>query len=298
MRILLTGTSGQVGAALLPLLEQQGRVFAPGREAFDLSRPDTLAGALDAYSPDLIVNPAAYTAVDRAEDERELAFRVNAEAPAVMAQWAARQGVPMIHLSTDYVFDGSGTAPWREDSEPNPLSVYGASKLAGDRAIIAAAPAHLIVRTSWVYAATGANFLNTIIRLAGEREELRIVADQIGVPTSARVIADTIAGVLSAAQGEPARMIERRGGILNVACGGETSWHGFASAIVERMRARGAALKCRRIVPISTAEYPTRARRPANSRLSLARLGEVFRLEATPWTEALARECEQLAAKA
>ncbi|MBR0995463.1 dTDP-4-dehydrorhamnose reductase [Bradyrhizobium japonicum] len=298
MRILLTGTSGQVGAALLPLLELQGSVFAPGRASFDLSRPDALAGALDACRPDLIVNPAAYTAVDRAEDERELAFRANAEAPAAMAAWAARHGVPMIHLSTDYVFDGSGTAPWREDSEPNPLSAYGASKLAGDRAVMEAVPAHLIVRTSWVYAATGANFLNTMIRLAGERDELRIVADQIGAPTSARVIADTIAAVLNAAQGDPARLLKSRGGVLNVACGGETSWHGFASAIVEQMRARGAALKCRRIVPIATAEYPTKARRPANSRLSLARLGEVFGLEVTPWTEALARECGQLATKA
>lgn len=296
MRILLTGTSGQVGGALLPLLERQvaadeGSVLAPRREAFDLSQPATLGAALDALAPDLIVNPAAYTAVDRAEDERELAFRVNADAPAVMAQWAARRDVPMVHVSTDYVFDGSGTAPWREDSEPNPLSVYGASKLAGDLAIMAAAPAHLIIRTSWVYAAKGTNFLNTMIRLAGEREELRIVADQVGAPTSARVIAQTIAGILGAAQGDPARMLRARGGILNVACSGETSWHGFASAIVEGMRARGAALKCQRIVPISTAEFPTRATRPANSRLNVQRLSEMFGCATPAWDEALQLEC-------
>ena len=303
MRILLTGTSGQVGGALLPLLgsqigEGQGSVLAPNREAFDLSRPETLGETLDVLQPDLIVNPAAYTAVDRAEDERELAFRVNAEAPAAMAQWAARRGVPMVHVSTDYVFDGSGTAPWREDSAPDPLSVYGASKLAGDRAIIAAAPTHLILRTSWVYAARGANFLNTMIRLAGEREELRIVADQFGAPTSARVIAQTLAGILTAAQGDPAGMLHKRGGILNLACSGETSWHGFASAIVEGMRARGAALKCERIVPISTAEYPTKARRPANSRLSLERLRDVFGAETSPWREALDQELGQRSAGA
>jgi len=300
MRILLTGTSGQVGGALLPLLERQflqrdGRVLAPQRDAFDLSRPETLAETLDVLKPDLIVNPAAYTAVDRAEDERELAFRVNAQAPAVMAQWAARQGVPIIHLSTDYVFDGSGTAPWREDSTPYPLSVYGSSKLAGDRAIISAAPPHLIVRTSWVYAAKGSNFLNTMIRLAGEREELRVVADQIGAPTSARVIAETIAQIL--ADGEPSRMFKAHSGIVNVACSGETSWHGFATAIVEQMRVRGVALACRRIAPIRTDEYPTKAKRPANSRLRLERLSQTFGIVMMPWASVLERECNHLAAR-
>ncbi|MGY3346697.1 MULTISPECIES: dTDP-4-dehydrorhamnose reductase [unclassified Bradyrhizobium] len=298
MRILLTGTSGQVGGALLPLLERQASVLAPNREVFDLSRPETLAATLDALKPDLIVNPAAYTAVDRAEEERALAFRVNAESPAVMAKWAARHGVPLLHLSTDYVFDGSGSTPWREDSAPNPLSVYGASKLAGDQAIIAAAAAHLIVRTSWVYAARGANFLNTMIRLAGEREELRIVADQIGAPTSARVIAETIAKILAEAAGEPARMFEARGGIVNVACSGETSWHGFATAIVDGMRARGAALACRRITPIRTEEYPTKAKRPANSRLSLTHLSQGFGIDTISWMAALEREIEPRAAQA
>jgi dTDP-4-dehydrorhamnose reductase len=291
MRILLTGTSGQVGGALLPLLERLGSVLAPKRDGFDLSRPETLTRVLDAARPELIVNPAAYTAVDRAEDERELAFRVNAEAPAVMAQWAARHGAPMVHVSTDYVFDGSGTEPWCEDSAPNPLSVYGASKLAGDQAIMVAAPAHLIVRTSWTYAAKGTNFLNTMIRLAKEREELRVVADQVGAPTSARVIAESIMNVLSAADGDPGRMLGERGGIVNVACSGETSWHGFASMIVEKMRARGVELRCERITPISTAEFPTKAKRPTNSRLSTQRLSQSFDCSTPQWDEALHREC-------
>jgi dTDP-4-dehydrorhamnose reductase len=294
MRILLTGTSGQVGAALLPLLDPQGSVLAPTRDAFDLSRPETLTRALDAARPELIVNPAAYTAVDRAEDERELAFRVNAEAPAVMAKWAARHGVAMVHFSTDYVFDGSGTAPWREESEPNPLSVYGASKLAGDRAITAAAPAHLIVRTSWVYAARGTNFLNTIIRLAKEREELRVVVDQIGAPTSARVIAEAVTEVVRAAGPDIGQGLRQHGGILNVACSGETSWHVFATAIIEGTRARGIALKCERILPIRTEEFPTSAKRPANSRLSTRRIAEAFGIAPPPWRDALARELADL----
>lgn len=291
MRILLTGTSGQVGGALLPLLERQGSVLAPKREAFDLSRPGMLSEALDALRPDLIVNPAAYTAVDRAEDERELAFRVNAEAPAVMAQWAARRGVPLIHFSTDYVFDGSGTEPWREDSEAKPLSVYGSTKLAGDQAIIGAAPAHLIVRTSWIYAAKGANFFNTIIRLAQQREELRIVADQVGAPTSAWVIAGVVANVIE--KFEVDAMFDRSGSILNIACRGETSWHGFAVAIVDGLRARGANLKCTRIVPISTREYPTKAKRPANSRFDLSRLTQLVEPGPPPWDRAVERELDQ-----
>src|SRR5579859_594530 len=178
MRVLLTGAKGQVGGALFPLLQQFGAIDAPPREEFDLSNPDTLPDALDRLKPDLIINPAAYTAVDRAEDERELAFLVNAKAPAVLAGWAARHEVPLIHFSTDYVFDGSGATPWGEGSPTGPLSVYGASKLAGDAAIEAAAGPHLIARTSWVYSHQGTNFLRTITRLAKERKELRIVADQ------------------------------------------------------------------------------------------------------------------------
>jgi dTDP-4-dehydrorhamnose reductase len=182
MRILLTGVTGQVGAALRASLETLGSVVAADRNLLDLSRPELLAAALDRTAPELVVNRAAYTAVDRAEDERELAFRVNGEAPGVIARWAAGRGVPLVHFSTDYVFDGSGERPWREDDPTGPLSAYGASKLAGEDAIRSAGGPHLIIRTSWVCAAVGSNFLRTIARLTRERRELRIVADQVGAP--------------------------------------------------------------------------------------------------------------------
>jgi dTDP-4-dehydrorhamnose reductase len=292
MRILLTGTSGQVGGALLPLLQGQGITAAP-RAEFDLSKPDTLAAALDRLKPELIINPAAYTAVDRAEDEAELAFRVNAESPAVIAQWARRHQVPLIHFSTDYVFDGSGDRPWRADSPTGPLSVYGASKLAGEAAIRKANGPHLIVRTSWVYAAKGNNFLRTIARLAKERKELRIVADQIGAPTSARVIADAVGKILR----EPdfaGRMLGS-GGIVNVACAGVTSWHGFAIAIVAGLKARGVQLEVETIIPIGTKDFPTKAKRPGNSRLDLLQLKDVFGIVPPPWGDALAVELDDLA---
>jgi dTDP-4-dehydrorhamnose reductase len=236
MRILLTGTGGQVGSTLRPLLQGRGDVLAPQRAELDLSRPETLVEGLDELKPDLIVNPAAYTAVDRAEDESELAFRVNAQAPSEIARWAAQHRVPLVHFSTDYVFDGSGDKPWCEDSPPGPLSVYGASKLGGETAIRSAGGSHLIVRTSWVYAAKGTNFLRTIARLAGEREELRIVADQIGAPTSARVIATAVVQILQ--ETDLASRFAESGGIVNIACTDETSWHGFATAIVAGLRSR------------------------------------------------------------
>jgi dTDP-4-dehydrorhamnose reductase len=192
MRFLLTGTSGQVGGALQQRLGQIGEVLTPDRSILDLSRPLSLLPVLDELSPDLIINPAAYTAVDLAEDERELAYRVNAEAPRIMAAWASKRGVPMVHFSTDYVFNGSGDRPWREDDPTDPLSVYGASKLAGEAGIREVAGSHLIIRTSWVFASRGRNFLTTIARLALERPALRIVADQIGAPTSARSIAQAL----------------------------------------------------------------------------------------------------------
>lgn len=292
MRILLTGTTGQVGGALQPLLRAFGPVLAPRRDVFDLSRPSALAPILDELIPEFIVNPAAYTAVDRAEDEKDIAFRVNAESPAIIAQWASAHGVPMIHFSTDYVFDGSGEKSWREDSPTSPLSVYGESKLAGEAAIRAAGGPHLILRTSWVYAAQGANFLRTIGRLASERRDLKIVADQIGAPTSATAIADALVKILQSGAESLDRLFLERGGIVNVACAGETSWYGFARAIVDGLRSRGVALTAERILPISTSDYPTRARRPANSRLDLARLSETFGVTMPDWSSALARELD------
>src|SRR5579871_1661504 len=230
MRIVLTGVTGQVGRELISPLARLGDVVAADRSVLDLAEGGTLLEALDRLAPDLIINPAAYTAVDRAEDERELAFAVNGEAPAVIARWAARKRVPLLHFSTDYVFNGSGEAPWREDSPTAPLSVYGASKLAGEEAIRAEGGPHLIVRTSWVYAAHGANFLTTMARLARERAELRVVADQVGAPTSARVIADAVMRLLEADLNRLPQRFAQADGIVNIAASGETSWYGFAGS--------------------------------------------------------------------
>ncbi len=295
MRILLTGTAGQVGGALFPLLRDRGEILAPALEEFDLSKPGALADGLDELKPDLIINPAAYTAVDRAEDEAALAFSINAEAPAAIARWAARHNVPLVHFSTDYVFNGEGDKPWREDSPSGPLSVYGASKLAGDNAIRAADGPHLIVRTSWVYASKGANFLRTIARLAKERKELRIVADQIGAPTSARVIAQAVADILSPRPLDLVGRLAGSGGVVNVVCAGETNWHAFATAIAAGLKSRGVKLEVETIAPIGTQDFPTKAKRPGNSRLDLSRLKDVFGIVTPSWSDALEVELDELA---
>ena len=295
MRIVVTGVTGQVGKALVTPLAQLGTVVPADRSVLNLAAPATLAGALDRLAPDLIVNPAAYTAVDRAEDERNLAFTINGEAPGVIAEWAARRDVPLVHFSTDYVFNGQGETPWREDSPAGPLSAYGESKLAGEEAIRTADGTYLIVRTSWVYAAQGANFLRTIARLARERTELKIVADQMGAPTSARVIADAVTGLLAAEPQNLEARFKRAGGIINIAASGETSWHEFATAIVEGLRARGVQLAVQAIVPLRTEDYPTKATRPHNSRFDLMRLRDVFGLVTPSWREALETELDVLA---
>jgi dTDP-4-dehydrorhamnose reductase len=295
MRILVTGVAGQVGKALTKRLYGLGDVVPADRSVLNLAEPSMLPEALDRLSPDLIVNPAAYTAVDRAEDERELAFIVNAEAPGVFARWASRMQVPLVHFSTDYVFDGQGETRWHEDSPPAPLSTYGASKLAGEEAIRAGNGPHLIVRTSWVYAATGVNFLRTIAHFACERTELKVVADQIGAPTSARVIADAIAGILAADSTNLPQRFARANGLVNIAASGETSWHGFAVRIVDGLRARGIKLAVQSIAPLRTEEFPTRAKRPHNSRLDLTRLHEAFGLITPLWTDSLELELDKLA---
>ncbi len=297
MRAVVTGITGQVGGALRKAFEPIGSVIAAGRNELDLAQLEQIAPTLDRVGPDLIVNAAAYTAVDRAEDERDLAFRVNAEAPGIIARWAAGRRVPLIHFSTDYVFDGSGNCPWREDDLPNPLSVYGASKHAGDEAVRAAAGPHLIVRTSWVYAAHGKNFLRSIAHQAKERSELRIVADQVGAPTSARVIAETIAGIIDGSGPSLAERFAAAKSTINVAASGETSWYGFAVAIVRGLKSRGAALAVERIVPIATKDYPTQAKRPVNSRLDLTRLRQVFGIDPPAWDQALSVELDVPAGK-
>ena len=246
------------------------------RADLDLSVSDAIPRMLNTLNPDLIINPAAYTAVDRAEDEPELAYRINAEAPGLIADWAAEHGVPLVHLSTDYVFEGSGGRPWDEGDTPHPLSVYGASKLAGEEAIRAARGQHLIVRTSWVYAAKGQNFLLTIARLAGERDELRVVADQFGAPTPAVLIADAIAKIVAPSRLEIGARFAAAQGLVHLSATGETSWYGFARAIIDGLRARGLDPKAKTVVPIRTPDYPTKARRPFNSRLQLTRFHRVF----------------------
>jgi dTDP-4-dehydrorhamnose reductase len=297
MRVLVTGAGGQVGSALVPRLADFGTVIPGHWDALDLARPDLVAAALDRLEPDLVINPAAYTAVDRAEDEPDLASTVNAAAPAAIARWAAQRAVPLIHFSTDYVFAGEGDRPWCEDDAPRPLNVYGASKLAGDTAILAAGGFPLILRTSWVYASQGRNFLRTIAALARERKELRIVADQVGAPTSAALLADAVAGMVAAGLPALRERSARAHGLVHIAASGETSWHGFACAIIEGLRARGVALAVERVHAIRSEDYPTRARRPRNSRLDLSRLREVFGIAPMSWRAALAPELDALAAE-
>lgn len=266
MKILLTGASGQVGYELRRSLQTLGQVVAVERARMDLSDLDQVRDVVRAVRPDLIVNPAAYTAVDQAESEPALAHRVNAEAPAVMAAEARLLGAAMVHYSTDYVFDGTKAGAYVETDPTGPINVYGHSKLAGEQAVAGAGIAHLILRTSWVYGARGKNFLQTMLRLGAERDQLRVVADQFGAPTWSRTIADTTAALLAQARCGGDAWWDQHGGIYHVSSQGQTTWHGFAEAIVAR-----AGLRCR-VVPIGSAEYPTPARRPANSLMNSDKL--------------------------
>ena len=284
MNILLTGKNGQVGWELQRALLPLGRVDAFGHRELDLADAGVVRRKLDEVRPDIIVNAAAYTAVDKAESETDLAQAVNAAAPALLAQEAAQRGALLIHYSTDYVYDGAKAVPYVETDPTAPLGAYGRSKLAGEAGVRASGCHHLIFRTSWVYAARGANFLRTILRLAAEREELRIVADQIGAPTWARLIAEATAHALRQA------MQERSGGtfdsgVFHLAAAGETSWHGFASAIV----AGRSGLRVKAVMPITTADYPLPAPRPANSRLDTGAFRARFGLVLPDW-----RDCLQL----
>ena len=281
-KILLTGKNGQVGWELQRTLAALGEVIALGREEMDLGNPDAIRARIREIKPDIIVNAASYTAVDKAESEPELAMAINGVAPGIIAEEAKHVGVRLVHYSTDYVFDGKKSGAYSEEDAPKPASVYGRSKLAGEKAIRASGADHLIFRTSWVFAARGKNFLKTILRLAAEREELRIVADQFGAPTWARLVADVTALAL---QQDLARLKNGKfeSGIFNLTAAGETSWHGFASAIITAARKRGASLKCRTVVPITSAEYPLPAARPANSRLSGAKLEKRYGVEMPGW---------------
>jgi dTDP-4-dehydrorhamnose reductase len=282
MKILLTGATGQVGYELERSLQGLGEVIAVDRGRMDLADLDQVRGVIAAVRPHLIVNPAAYTAVDKAESEPDLAMRINAEAPAVMAAEARKIGAALVHFSTDYVFDGSKQGAYLETDAPCPINVYGRSKLAGERAIQAAGIPHLILRTSWVYGMRGKNFLLTMLRLGAEREELRIVADQIGAPTWSRTIADTTALLLANQRAAGEGWWDEHGGIYHLVAQGQTSWHGFTEAILAQA---GLAQRCR-AVPIPAADYPVPAPRPANSVMSTERLRALVDLP--DWRTALA----------
>jgi dTDP-4-dehydrorhamnose reductase len=273
-RILLTGKNGQVGYELERSLQGLGEVIAVDRSQMDLADLDQVRKVIRAVKPTLIVNPAAYTAVDKAESEPELAMLVNAQAPGVMAEEAKKLGAAMIHYSTDYVFDGTKETAYVEDDPTCPINVYGRTKLAGEQAIQAAGIAHLILRTSWVYGMRGKNFLLTIQRLANERDELRIVADQHGAPTWCRTIADTTAHIIARqnATNEGAEWWRQHSGVYHLTAHGQTTWHGFAATIL----AHPSILKKTTLTPINADAYPVPARRPANSVMSSARLIEQF----------------------
>lgn len=287
--ILLTGAHGQIGWELRRALAPLGRVAAAGRAELDLADAASIRAAVRGLAPRMIVNAAAYTAVDRAEAELELAHRVNAEAPGVLADEAARTGAVLVHYSTDYVFDGEKRSPYLETDAPAPVNAYGRSKLAGEEAVRSSGARHLVLRTSWIYGTRGSNFLGTMLRLAREREELRVVSDQTGSPTWSRMVAEATALALGSlrAGDDPLARAADVSGTYHLTAAGATSWHAFAERILET-DPRREEQRCRSIVPIATSEYPTPARRPSFSVLSNDRFADAFGLRLPPWEEQLA----------
>lgn len=285
-RILLIGKNGQVGWELQSTLAALGEVQAIDRQSMDLTNPDSIRSVIRDWRPDVLVNAAAYTAVDKAESEVDMAMAINGSAPGIMAEEMRRLGGALVHYSTDYVFDGVKTRPYVEDDAVNPLGVYGVSKLAGERAIQAVGVPHLIFRTSWVYGARGKNFLLTMLRLSKERDELRVVADQIGAPTWSRMIAEMTGQVLACCAAPNGLPISEVSGTYHLTGSGSTSWFGFTQAILENVAQRG-HFTLPRLVPITTRDYPTPAQRPANSQLSNAKLANVFGLVSPRWDSQL-----------
>lgn len=289
MTVLLFGGNGQVGHELRRSLASLGNMVVTTRsgelpdgtrcEVADFDQPASLVSLLERVAPTAVVNAAAYTAVDKAEDDADAAFRANAEAPGVLARACAERGIPFVHYSTDYVFDGQGSRPYREEDPTAPLGVYGASKLAGEEAIRAAGGRHLILRTAWVYGQHGHNFMKTMLRLGADRDELRVVADQVGTPTSARLIADVTRDLLDLRDAE---------GTFHLTAGGQTSWHGFAAAIFDEALALGRIAQAPRVLPIATADYPTRARRPAYSCLDIGKVENRLDKRLPDWRRGLA----------
>jgi dTDP-4-dehydrorhamnose reductase len=297
MRLVVTGANGQIGWELGRSLAALGEVVALDRRQCDLSRPDQLPTLIAGLKPDVIVNAAAYTAVDDAEREENLATIVNGTAVAVIAQAAHRAGALLVHYSTDYVFDGLKDSPYAEEDSPHPLNAYGRSKLKGEIAVQQVGGSYLILRTSWVYGARGRNFLRTMLRLLREREELRIVADQIGGPTPAAQIARATAAAIAQATRERADG-QFASGLFHLTASGATSWHGFAAAILEGAMDRGLFRPSRapRLVPIASEDYPLPAARPKNSRLAGVRLKRRFGIALPCWKEGLSLCLEEISA--
>lgn len=299
MKLLLLGGNGQVGRELLRALAPLGQVLVTTRsgrlddgracEVADFDHPEQLPALLNTLRPDWVINAAAYTAVDRAEQEPEAAYRANAEAPGVIAQWCAQHGVPLVHYSTDYVFAGNGQRPYLEDDATAPLGVYGASKLAGEVAVRGSDARHFILRTAWVYAAHGKNFLRTMLRLAAEHDVLRVVADQAGTPTPAYLIADVTAQLI--------QQNTLLSGTWHLTATGATSWHGFAEAIMAEALTQGVIPRAPGVTPITTADYPTPARRPAYSVLDTHKLQHDFGIALPSWQEGLRHVMRTLAAQ-
>lgn len=291
MTVLLFGGNGQVGHELRRSLRALGDVVVTTRsgelpdgarcEVADFDRPDSLAALVERVAPAIVVNAAAYTAVDKAEDDVDAAFRTNAEAPGVLARACALRDIPFVHYSTDYVFDGQGSRPYREDDPTAPLGVYGASKLAGEDAVRSVGGRHLILRTAWVYGRHGHNFMKTMLRLGADRDELRVVADQVGTPTPAALIADVTAELLG--------LRDAPSGTFHLTPRGETSWHGFAEALFEEALARGLISRAPKVIPIATPEYPTRARRPAYSCLDIGKVEAHVGRRLPEWSDSLRR---------
>ncbi|MEJ8835255.1 dTDP-4-dehydrorhamnose reductase [Ramlibacter sp. AN1133] len=296
MKILLFGANGQVGWELRRSLAPLGEVVALGSAsedglAGDFLQPEAVAATVERVRPGVVVIAAAYTAVDKAESEPDRALTVNALAPEAIARAARRVGAPVVHYSTDYVFDGSGSRPWREDDATAPLSVYGRTKLEGEQRIAAAQPLHLVLRTSWVYAARGGNFAKTMLRLARERERLTVVDDQFGAPTGAELLADATAHAARSLLRDPALA-----GIYHVAAAGETSWHEYARFVVGKAQQMGEVVRAgpSDIAPVPTSAFPTPARRPHNSRLDTERFRAAFGLALPPWERGVARMLDEI----
>lgn len=295
MKILLFGKGGQVGWELQRALSALGEVVALDHDSTglcgDFTRLPELAQTVRRVQPQLIVNAAAHTAVDKAESEPELARTLNALAPQVLAQEAKKLGAWLVHYSTDYVFDGSGSAPWQEDAAPAPLNVYGRTKLEGEQLIAASGCRHLVFRTSWVYGARGGNFAKTMLRLAREKESLSVIDDQIGAPTGADLLADITAHAVRQVLPPTGHDFLTQPGVYHLAAAGETSWHGYARFVLEAAQAAGVALRATadRVLPVATSAYPTPAKRPLNSRLDTRKLQRTFGVSLPAWQQGVAR---------